>query len=281
MIYKAGFSAESTIRKLYIDDVEVGNYDKHKEVLEAIANKGIEVKYNLSCVNEEDKGRIVIKKRHEVRPEQAAIDAADHLLSGILDRFEGYDQHIYMRGKSQWRYDVWPLYKHRRDLTPKPVHLKSIVRHYERKFNARVPQKMEADDACSINAYDCIRKGIDYVIVSVDKDLLQIPGQHFNYSNFFEGKNPNILVDPWDAEKFLWQQILSGDSTDDIPGCPGWGDTKSKNLLEDAQDQEELITAVYEKYQNVYGDDALEVMNMNASLVYLLRNPDEYWSLEL
>ena len=40
---------------------------------------------------------------------------------------------------------------------------------------------MEADDLVSIWAYEAIDNNEEYVICGIDKDLLQIPGQHYNY----------------------------------------------------------------------------------------------------
>ena len=86
---------------------------------------------------------------------------------------------------------------------------------------------MEADDL--VSAYH----NKNTVICSPDKDVLQQNiGQHYNY-----GKAELISVDKFEAQRFLWKQVLMGDSTDGIEGIPKVGpktaDTWLKDLLPD------------------------------------------------
>ena len=64
------------------------------------------------------------------------------------------------------------------------------------------------------------------IICSPDKDVLkQCIGMHYNY-----GKGVHV---PDEALKFLWVQVLMGDSTDNIVGIPGVGIKTAENWLKD------------------------------------------------
>ena len=72
-------------------------------------------------------------------------------------------------------------------------------------------------------------KDVEVVICSPDKDvLLQIPGHHYNYQ-----KNEWVNTTEESAWRFLWLQVLAGDSVDGIPGIPGIGMKKAEKAFED------------------------------------------------
>ena len=61
------------------------------------------------------------------------------------------------------------------------------------------------------------------VIVSGDKDMLTLPGQHWRNDEL-------ITVSEMEANTAFYKQTLVGDTADNYPGCPGIGD-KNKLLL--------------------------------------------------
>ena len=69
--------------------------------------------------------------------------------------------------------------------------------------------------------------GVPYVVATIDKDLDQIPGDHYDYRQhvFYD-------VNIFDAEMFFWKQCITGDSTDNIPGCYRVGDGKAAKILD-------------------------------------------------
>jgi len=78
----------------------------------------------------------------------------------------------------------------------------------------RTPEGFEADDLCATLAMGLQ----DRVIVHTDKDLKQIPGNHFNPKT-----KECYTMSQHAAWAFLYKQIIEGDDTDNIEGIPGWG----------------------------------------------------------
>ena len=85
---------------------------------------------------------------------------------------------------------------------------------------------MEADDLVSIWAHESRNHDEQYVICGIDKDLLQIPGNHYNY-----GKDSWKFVDDDAAHYNLMLQCLIGDNSDNIPGIKGVGPKKAEKIL--------------------------------------------------
>ena len=78
----------------------------------------------------------------------------------------------------------------------------------------------------------------DTVIVTVDKDLLQIKGNHWNPVK----KEADVVEDGY--ELFL-TQWLTGDATDGYPGLKGIGPKKAAKFIEESEDPEQDIVNWY------------------------------------
>ena len=85
---------------------------------------------------------------------------------------------------------------------------------------------MEADDLVSIWAYEAREEEVPYVIAGIDKDLKQIPGNHYNFN-----KQLHEFVDDDNANLNLMLQCLTGDTSDNIPGLKGIGPAKASKIL--------------------------------------------------
>ena len=113
-------------------------------------------------------------------------------------------------------------------------------------------------------------------ICSLDKDLLQVPGQHFNWVN-----QEFKLVSPLDGLKCFYKQIILGDRTDNIPGfdgalrgsCPKFIE-KLQAPLDEMTEELDMYSYVYELYANTENSPDLHI---NAQLLYILRKEGEYW----
>lgn len=102
-------------------------------------------------------------------------------------------------------------------------------------------EDLEADDIISM-----LQDENTYVF-SKDKDLLQIPGTHFNISD-----QKTYDVSEEEAVSFLAHQLITGDSTDCIPGIHGFGPEKAKKALLGVTEKN-MIQAVYKLYRTKYG----------------------------
>lgn len=149
-----------------------------------------------------------------------------------------------------FRHDILPTYKGNRKSTP-PVALRELREWTEKKYDNKHKPGLEADDVIGILAThpDLLPGAV--VIVSADKDLLQIPGDHMN------ARDPDTLIEvsPEEAERFLWKQVLMGDAVDNYTGIPGIGPVKADRILDGANG--DYLAAVYGAYCKYFDDDPL------------------------
>ena len=73
----------------------------------------------------------------------------------------------------------------------------------------------------------------------------------------------------------LWKQVLTGDSTDNIPGVPKVGERKAEKLLASVRSIDQYRDICLKEYQKHYKDQAEQIMLENYNLVYLLRTEKE------
>lgn len=105
-------------------------------------------------------------------------------------------------------------YKGNRAGADRPKWYTKIREYLQTAWHCQVMQGIEADDALAIAHKYFSDHGIKSVLCSLDKDLRQSPGWHYNW-------NKGILdyVDEDKGELYLWRQVITGDlGTDNIPG---------------------------------------------------------------
>lgn len=188
---------------------------------------------------------------------------------------------VFLTGKGNYRDAIAKQrpYKGNRDKLHRPVHYDAIRTYLVEYWNALIVEGEEADDRISIVArLPEIRDNC--IICSIDKDLDQIPGKHYD---FLKDVRYDIRED--EAEYVFYRQCLSGDAVDNIPGCYKVGQAKAEKLLDSTKRQDwwKMIVETYEKSKAVAGcpyiampaeDVALET----AQLVRLRTYDGEIWS---
>ena len=90
---------------------------------------------------------------------------------------------------------------------------------------------LEADDVMGIIS---TREPGKHIIASIDKDLNQIPGKHFNW---YKDTNKVYDVSDYDGTRLFYKQILTGDTVDNYKGVPGIGPKKADKLLDAAEEE--------------------------------------------
>ena len=125
-----------------------------------------------------------------------------------------------------WRLEILPTYKGKRDYSKRPIHLAAIKDYMEANWPSYRRPTLEADDIMGILATDPKLVPGKKVIVSSDKDMKTIPG---NLCNPDTGTRTRFT----EAEADYWHlyQTLAGDATDNYKGCPGVGPKKAEKLL--------------------------------------------------
>jgi 5'-3' exonuclease len=157
-----------------------------------------------------------------------------------------------------------PEYKANRT-APRPAHYEGIKAFLLEVFDAQVAVGMEADDALSLNNIN--NEDTRTTLVSIDKDLLQCPGFHYNPT-----KNKFFTVDAFAAQYNFYHQLLMGDSTDNIKGIPGVGPVSATKWLAGMRTERELFLRAWQAYSTHFGSAAegAKQMRIQARLVWLL-----------
>ena len=169
--------------------------------------------------------------------------ALDNILLGCskyVEDVSGYTLFL-TDNKGNYRKKIDKDYKGNRTNMRKPVHLELIFEYVKDKYNAEVTWGQEADDGLGINQTD------KTVICTTDKDLLMIPGAHYNWV-----KDEYQYVSEEQGRRFFYTQVLTGDPVDNIKGIPGIGKAKAKKILGDETDEIELCQRVWEAFLQYY-----------------------------
>jgi hypothetical protein len=134
---------------------------------------------------------------------------------------------FYLSGPDNFRYDIATIAPYKAGRADPPVHYNTVRNYIVERYAATVVHGQEADDAVSIRCRQLAADGVRYVLATIDKDLDQVPGPHYDYRQhvFYD-------VSPSDAQRFFWRQVLSGDATDNIPGLYKIGEGRAEKLID-------------------------------------------------
>lgn len=172
------------------------------------------------------------------------------------------------------RRQISPIYKANR----KPNKWVNAIRKYliEMDFAITHPE-FEADDlifdrALELGEQNCI-------ILTMDKDLKQIPGIHFNYyrpkvvnenGEKISGDCVGLsVVTKEEAEYTFWLSMLTGDHGDNIKGIKGLGPKKGEAILKGKTDLKETVI---NQYKGFYGMNWETEFKTNYRLLGLGKN---------
>lgn len=202
----------------------------------------------------------------EDEDEGTAINTMATFIEDLLlfDLTDYEDTEVFLTGKENFRFDVAKTipYKGNRKDTKKPKHLPLLRDYLVKAWGASVSEGQEADDDIAIRATEL---GEECIMVSIDKDFMQVPGWHYNFL-----KKEKTFVTEEDGLRFFYTQILTGDAADNIQGIKGVGPVRAKKILKDAQ-------SAYQLYQCCVEEMGEERVLENARLLWLRRTPNETW----
>lgn len=195
---------------------------------------------------------------------EVAKDRADWMINTMLDEIDAKNQALFLTGKDNFRYSIFPEYKAFRKDKQRPKWEPAVKQHLIDQWEALVIDGMEADDALGIA--QCSAQRDTTIICTVDKDLNCIPGWHYNFV-----KKEKFYVSNEEAIRFFFNQLLVGDPTDGIKGVPGIGKVKAAKLLDSCESPEDFYEVVKDQYS------CEEEMDLNAKCLYIWRKQNDNW----
>jgi 5'-3' exonuclease len=154
---------------------------------------------------------------------------------------------------TSFRNKIYPAYKANRELPPPDIdkqfrYCRELVERLG--IAALADTEYEADDLIGTALAKLRAQGFKGVIVSADKDLTQLIGEHDRIWDFAkrerygaDGVKERLGVMPNQVADYL---ALCGDSVDNIPGVPGIGPKTASALLAHFGDLDTLLARVDE-----------------------------------
>jgi DNA polymerase-1 len=198
---------------------------------------------------------------------------------------------IFDKSEHSFRRDLYPEYKAHRpdppeDLVPQFPLMRATVRAFG--LTPIEQDTYEADDLIATYARLARERGADVLIVSADKDLMQLiePGVAMFDPASGTGDTrreerrigvPEVVdyfgVPP---EKVIDVQALAGDSTDNVPGAPGIGVKTAAQLINEYGDLDTLLARAGEikqpkRRETLTNPQTVELIRISKRLVTLER----------
>jgi len=251
LVYKAAFAAEFSV---YLD-WEEGQYYKKREYAPENVRKSLQW---VSVANDP----------------QIAVDALKSMIRATVVNTNATHITIFLSPDETFRdkIAVSHPYKGNREGRSRPAHYDLVRNILINDFGASICDNIEADDALGIMQTMCKSRNESSVICSIDKDLLMIPGDHYNLTS-----HKNSIVSKTAGQQQYAMQLLMGDSTDNIVGIKGIGPKTAEKLLKGLEPKD-FLSLIKSKYKDEFGDDWEKRFKENAILLKILTKPLKRYS---
>lgn len=258
LAYRAGYATETTKYIVGYPDT-YWHFDDAKSAKEHCAKL-----VRLDCN---------IWSRKEAKPVEDAIEATDAILLDIRNRLEGSpkDLIVVLSGVGNFRhkYATRAEYKGNRS-GERPKHYHAIREHLTTRWRAIVTEGEEADDRLGI----LMTQDANSVCCSIDKDLKQLPGWHYNFTT-----GDLVLIDQRQADLNFFAQVLSGDDVDNVPGLKGIGPVKAAKALAGCTSARDCWYVCGEMYAAQFGvKKGIKYALEAARLLHVRRKPRQIWA---
>ena len=160
----------------------------------------------------------------------------------IRDTLPDHKPVLVFSDRVSFRYGVWPQYKANRKKYRKPAGYRQLVDWVDKAGPARGWEVVRLPDVEGDDVLGILYEEGD-VIASIDKDMLTLPGLHLRDGEVQE-------IDRLQADRNFYGQVLTGDSSDNYPGCPGVGPVGAEKLLASCTAEVQMweqVLAAFEK----------------------------------
>ncbi len=172
---------------------------------------------------------------------------------------------IFDHSSQTFRNDLYSEYKANREAPPEDLRPQfSMIRDAVRAFGLPCIEMegFEADDLIATYARQAEAKGAETVIISSDKDLMQLICDRTVMYDTMKNKliRTEEVVEKFGVppEMMIDLQALAGDSVDNIPGVPGIGPKTAALLLEEFGTLEKLLSGADTIKQNKRRENLIE-----------------------
>lgn len=167
---------------------------------------------------------------------ESATQELDDYFKKLQETLDADKLVVAIKDKENWRRSVLPSYKANRQGVREPILRQPLMLYVQDKYQTFARPTLEGDDVLGILSTSTKIIPGEKIIVSIDKDMKQIPGLCYNPNRPDEGV---VETDAMAADMWHMHQTLTGDSTDGYRGCPGVGPKSADKILWNAVDNGE------------------------------------------
>jgi DNA polymerase-1 len=197
---------------------------------------------------------------------------------------------IFDKSENSFRREIYPPYKAHRpdppeDLVPQFPLMRETVRAFG--LTPIEQDRYEADDLIATYARQARQRGADVLIVSADKDLMQLIEPGVAMFDPASGDREERRIGPDEvvayfgagADKVVDIQALAGDSTDNVPGARGIGVKTAAQLIGEYGDLDTLLAHAGEikqpkRREALTDPESVALIRLSKTLVTLVRDVD-------
>jgi DNA polymerase-1 len=191
--------------------------------------------------------------RPDGTPVNAVYGFTTMLMKLLLDNKCSHLAVIFDAGRETFRNKIYPEYKaHRPEPPEELIPQFGLIRDAVRAFGVpsiEIPG-YEADDLIATYAKLAAAEGVEVVIWSSDKDLMQLVRDGVSMMDPLKNKSigPAEVFEKFGVtpDKVIDVQALAGDPTDNVPGVPGIGVKTAAQLLDEYGDLDTLLARASE-----------------------------------
>ena len=170
------------------------------------------------------------------------------LMFDLKQRFDIEGFFIFSGSKGNFRKLITPNYKANRKKQDLPPHLGELHDYVKETYGSVVGYGVETDDKIASYWYKAQLKDRDnVVIVAIDKDYRQFPCLYYNYKK-------QILEDITEQEAMFnfYEQMIVGDSADNINYCRGFGKAWFKKNVDVNMSNYMMTKVVYTVFKQLF-----------------------------
>ncbi len=283
LVYRCGFAGQDSVHSVMVNG----------DVMEQFASKADANDFSELLALGVD-GKLMPMVETEIIPKaHSEVESIlDTMIDNIIEQSGSTNYICYLSGKTNFRSEAakYQEYKANRKDSVKPAHYDFIREYIQEKHPVVISDNCEADDLCAMRLWAGFEKyrntedklDCDQILCSIDKDLLNVPGWHYNISS-----REILWQEPAAADRHFALQLLTGDRVDNIPGLSFYSDSKkrvgpatAKKMLGEAVTKEELCEAVCEAYTEFAGDDWYDKLNNTGLLLWMQRSPEQVFDID-
>ena len=195
---------------------------------------------------------------------------------------------IFDKSENSFRKALYPAYKANRsdppeDLIPQFPLMRAVVRAFG--LTPVEQDTYEADDLIATYAVQARAAGADVLIISADKDLMQLIGPGVSMYDPASGERDERKIGEPEVrayfgvppEQVVDVQALAGDSTDNVPGAKGIGLKTAAQLISEFGSLDQLLAQAHtipqpKRREALTDPQAVDLIRISEKLVRLVRD---------